>query len=142
MVFSVDHLKQVEAPLGYFYLGRALVNRHQYDEALKAFDKAEKAGYAAPQVQLQRAGIYRAKGDVAQAKQALVKLEEQSGFSSEFHFQMAGVHLAEGEKVKAIKSLERSTELDPGHTGACSSSAISTTWPATTMKRSATTSAA
>lgn len=115
---SVDHLKQVEAPLGYFYLGRAHVNRQQYDDALKAFDKAEKAGYAAPQVQLQRAGIYRHKGEVAQAKQILTKLEEQSGFSAEFHFQMSGVSLAEGDKVKAIKSLERSVELDPGHTGA------------------------
>jgi DNA-directed RNA polymerase subunit alpha len=118
MVFAVDHLKQVEAPLGYFYLGKALVNRNQYEEALKAFDKAEKAGYAAPQVQLQRAGIYRAKGDISHAKSTLVKLEEQSGFSAEFHFQMAGVLLSEGEKLKAIKSLERSVELDPGHTGA------------------------
>jgi len=118
MVFAVDHLKQVEAPLGYFFLGRALVNRHQYDEAQKAFDKAEKAGYAAPQVQLQRAGICRQKGDIAQANQILSKLEEQSGFSSEFHYQKAGVLMAEGDRVKAIKSLERAVELDPGHTGA------------------------
>ena len=118
MVYAVDHLKQVEAPLGYFYLGRSLANRQQFDEALKAFDKAEKSGYAAPQVQLQRAGIYRLKGENAHAKQILVKLEEQSGFSAEFHFQMAGVHLVEGVKVKAIKSLERAAELDPGHTGA------------------------
>jgi DNA-directed RNA polymerase subunit alpha len=113
-----DHLKQVEAPLGYFYLGRALANKQQYDEALKAFDRAEKAGYAAPQVQLQRAGIYRNKGEVSHARQVLQKLEEQSGFSAEFHFQMAGVLLAEGDKPKAIKSLERAAELDPGHTGA------------------------
>ena len=118
MVYAVDHLKQVEVPLGFFYLGRALVNRQQYEEALKAFDKAEKAGYAAPQVQLQRAGIFRARGEAAQAKAILTKLEEQSGFSSEFHFQMAGVLLTEGDKFKALKSLERSVELDPGHTGA------------------------
>ena len=115
---AAEHLKQVEAPLGYFYLGRTLANRQQYDEALKAFDKAEKAGYAAPQVQLQRAGIYRLKGEIPHAKQILTKLEEQSGFSAEFHFQMAGVSMAEGDKPKAIKSLERTAELDPGHTGA------------------------
>jgi DNA-directed RNA polymerase subunit alpha len=118
MSTASDHLKQVEAPLGYFYLGRALANKQQYDEALKAFDRAEKAGYAAPQVQLQRAGIYRNKGEVSHARQVLQKLEEQSGFSAEFHFQMAGVLLAEGDKPKAIKSLERAAELDPGHTGA------------------------
>jgi DNA-directed RNA polymerase subunit alpha len=42
---AATHLKEVEAPLGFFYLGKALVNRHQYDDAMKAFDKAEKSGY-------------------------------------------------------------------------------------------------
>jgi DNA-directed RNA polymerase subunit alpha len=115
---SIEQLKQVEAPLGFFYLGRALVNKQQYDEALKAFERAEKAGYAAPQVQLQRAGIHRHRGEVPQARSILQRLEEQSGFSAEFHFQMAGVLLADGDKAKSIKSLERSIELDPGHTGA------------------------
>ena len=35
MADAVAHLKEVEAPLGFFYLGKALVNRHQYDDALK-----------------------------------------------------------------------------------------------------------
>ena len=94
-IIKFNNFWTIEAPLGYFYLGRALVNRNQYEEALKAFEKAEKAGYAAPQVQLQRAGIYRAKNEIGHAKTILVKLEEQSGFSAEFHFQMAGVLLAE-----------------------------------------------
>ena len=53
-----------------------------------------------------------------QAKAILGKLEELSSYSAEFHFQLAGVAQAEGEKAKALKSLERATELDPGHTGA------------------------
>jgi DNA-directed RNA polymerase subunit alpha len=118
MANSVEHLKQVEVPLGYFYLGRALANRGQYDEALKAFDRAEKAGYAAPQVQLQRAGVYRLKGDIAHARGVLDKLGDLSSHSSEYHFQLAGVHQAEGDKAKSLKALERSVDLDPSHTGA------------------------
>jgi DNA-directed RNA polymerase subunit alpha len=115
---SIEHLKQVEAPLGFFYLGRAHVNRQQFEDALKAFEKAEKAGYSAPQVQLQRAGIHRSKGEVAQAKSILSKLEELSKYSAEFHFQQAGVQSAEGERTKSVSSLEKAVELDPGHTGA------------------------
>ena len=106
---SIENLKLVEVPLGMFYLGRAYVNRQMFDEALKSFDRAEKAGYAAPQVQLQRAGIHRLKGEMPQAKAILGKLEELSSYSAEFHFQLAGVAQAEGEKAKALKSLERAT---------------------------------
>jgi DNA-directed RNA polymerase subunit alpha len=118
MADAVAHLKEVEAPLGFFYLGKALVNRHQYDDALKAFDKAEKAGYSAPQVQLQRAGIHRNKGELKEARHILGKLEELSKYSAEFHYQLAGVAQAEGDKVKSIQSLEKAVELEPGHTGA------------------------
>src|SRR5947209_7982686 len=61
---AIEHLKQAEGALANFYLGRALTSRHDFDEALKAFDRAEKAGYTASQVNLQRAGIYRQKGDM------------------------------------------------------------------------------
>jgi DNA-directed RNA polymerase subunit alpha len=115
---AVTHLKEVEAPLGFFYLGKALVNRHQYDDALKAFDKAEKAGYSAPQVQLQRAGIHRYKGELKEARHILGKLEELSKYSAEFHYQLAGVAQAEGDRVKSIQALEKAVELEPGHTGA------------------------
>src|SRR5262245_46575536 len=38
---AVTHLKQAEGALAGFYLGRALVSRQEYDEALKAFERAE-----------------------------------------------------------------------------------------------------
>src|SRR5439155_21961714 len=47
---AITHLKQSEGALAHFYLGRALVERHDYDEALKAFDMTVKAGYTATQV--------------------------------------------------------------------------------------------
>jgi DNA-directed RNA polymerase subunit alpha len=115
---AADNLRHAEGALANFYLGRALVSRHEYDDALKAFDKAEKAGYTAGQVQLQRAGIYRQKGDLAQARGVLGRLGEMASHSAEYHFQLASASLAEGNKGDAVAHLERAVELDPGHSAA------------------------
>ena len=62
---AIEHLKQSEGALANYYLGRALADRQDFDEGLKAFEKAEKAGYTATQVQLQRAGIRQTGGQGA-----------------------------------------------------------------------------
>jgi DNA-directed RNA polymerase subunit alpha len=115
---AVEHLRQTDGTLASFYLGRALASRGEYDDALRAFEKAEKLGYTASQVQLQRAGIYRLKDELGQARTILNKLADLGTHSAEFHFQVASVHLAEGERLPAVQHLERAVELDPGHTGA------------------------
>jgi DNA-directed RNA polymerase subunit alpha len=115
---AADHLRQAEGALASFYLGRAQASRQEYDDALKAFDKAEKAGYTASQVNLQRAAIHRLRGDMAHARMVLGKLDDQSSHSAEYHFQLASCYLAEGERDSALRHLERAVELDPGHTGA------------------------
>jgi DNA-directed RNA polymerase subunit alpha len=115
---AVEHLKQAEGALAAFYLGRALVERQSFDEALKAFERAEKSGYTASQVALQRAGIYRQQGDIQQARTLLARLGDQATHNAEYHFQIASCHLAEGERDQALRHLEKAVELDPGHTGA------------------------
>jgi DNA-directed RNA polymerase subunit alpha len=115
---AIEHLKQAEGALANYYLGRALADRRDHDEALKAFDRAEKSGYTANQVQLMRAGIYRQKGELSQARTLLHKLENMSTHSSEFHYQQAMCEMTEGERGKSIRHLERAVELDPAHTGA------------------------
>lgn len=118
---AAEHLKQAEGALASFYLGRALADRQEYDEALKSFEKAEKAGYTASQVKLMRTGIYRQKGDRTQARSLLSELEQKeklSNHSAEYHFQLASCFLDEGERSVAIRHLERAVELDPAHTGA------------------------
>jgi DNA-directed RNA polymerase subunit alpha len=115
---AIEHLKQAEGALAAFYLGRALASRQDSDEALKAFEKAEKSGYTATQVQLQRAGIYRQKGDLHHARQLLHKLEELASHSAEYHFQLGSCFLTEGDRAPAVKHFERAIELDPNHTGA------------------------
>src|SRR5262245_52209078 len=115
---AVEHLKQGEGALASFYLGRALLEKQDLDEALKAFERAEKSGYTSAQVQLQRAGIFRVKGELTQARATLAKLEDQASHNAEYHFQLASCHLAEGGRSVAIRHLERAVELDPSHTGA------------------------
>jgi DNA-directed RNA polymerase subunit alpha len=115
---AIENLKHAESALASFYLGRALVERRDFVEALKAFERAEKAGYTAAQVQLQRAGIQRQEGDLKQARAILSRLEDQASHNAEFHFQQAACLLAEGERDRALTHLERSVALDPGHTGA------------------------
>jgi DNA-directed RNA polymerase subunit alpha len=118
---AIEHLRQAEGALANFYLGRALADRQEYDEALKAFERAEKAGYTASQVKLMRAGIYRQKGDRAEARKLLDELEKRerlSSHSAEYHFQLACCYFDEGERAAAIRHLERAVELDPTHTGA------------------------
>jgi DNA-directed RNA polymerase subunit alpha len=115
---AAEHLRQSEGALASFYLGRALSSLQEFDDALKAFEKAEKAGYTSSQVQLQKAGLLRQKGELGQAKTMLTKLQELGSHSAEFHFQVASCHLAEGERAKAVDHLEKAVEFDPGHTGA------------------------
>ncbi len=115
---AAKNLREAKGALASFYLGRALASRHEYDDALKAYEKAEKAGYTSGQVHLQRASIYRQKGDVAQAKAILGKLEEMSSHSAEYHFQFASCLLGDGDRLKAVRHLERAVDLDPGHSGA------------------------
>jgi DNA-directed RNA polymerase subunit alpha len=115
---AAEHLAQADGILAHFYLGRALVSRQQYDQALKAFDKAQQLGYAADLVQLQRANIFRLQDELAKARTILDKLAHLSSHSAEYHFQLASIYLAEGERGKAVEHLERAVELDPGHTGA------------------------
>lgn len=115
---AIEHLQQGEGALANFYLGRALADRQDYDEALKAYERAEKLGYTGSQVQLERAGVVRRKGDLTHARSLLAKLESQASHSAEYHFQVASCFLTEGDRTTALRHLERAVELDPSHTGA------------------------
>ncbi len=115
---AIENFKLSEGALANFYLGKALLEKQQLDEAFKAFEKAEKAGYNANQVNLQKAGIYRLKNDVAQARSVLKEVENQASHNPEYHFQAAGCFLQEGLRDKAIHHFEKAVELDPSHTGA------------------------
>ncbi|MGL6095188.1 MAG: tetratricopeptide repeat protein, partial [Fimbriiglobus sp.] len=118
MADAVEHFKQSEGPLAAFFLGRAHALRGEFDDALKAFEKAEKSGYAAQQVQLQRAGALRQQGHLGEAKQLLAKLKDMAAHNAEYHFQEGGIAEAEGDTPRAARSYERAVELDPSQTAA------------------------
>src|SRR5262245_10557208 len=90
---AAEHLKQAEGALAAFYLGKAHLERSELDEAFKAFERAEKSGYTAAQVQLQKAGIHRQRGELKEAKTILHKLEDQASHNAEYHYQVASLHL-------------------------------------------------
>lgn len=115
---AVEHLEKSEGPLAAFYLGQSHVNRHEYKEAMASFEKAEKSGYAAQQVQLQRAGVHRLQGQLTEAKGLLVKLKDAAAHNAEFYYQEGGIAEAEGDVPRAAKHYERSVELEPRHAGA------------------------
>jgi DNA-directed RNA polymerase subunit alpha len=115
---AADNLKHAEGALANFYLGKALLERQQLDEALKAFDKAEKSGYNPNQVKLQKTGILRMQGAVKEARAILKELEGQASHNPEYHYQLGSIFLEEGQRDQAIGHFEKASELDPGHTGA------------------------
>src|SRR5436309_2266578 len=88
---AIEQLKQAEGALAGFYLGRALGEKGDHEDALKAFEKAEKSGYNVSQVQLQRAGIYRQMEQFDQASNLLRKLADQASHNAEYHFQLASL---------------------------------------------------
>ena len=118
MQSAVENLQKSDGPLAAFYLGQAHVNRHEYPEALASFEKAEKTGYSAQQVQLQRAGVLRHQGHIGDAKAILVKLKDAAAHNAEYYHQEGGIAEAEGDTPRAAKNYERATELEPRHAGA------------------------
>jgi DNA-directed RNA polymerase subunit alpha len=115
---ATSNLKQAEGALANFYLGRSFASLRDFDEAMKAFDRAEKSGYTTSQVQLQRAGILREQNHAKEAKAILAKVSELASHSGEYHFQLGSLQLADGDRPEALKHFERAVELDPNHTRA------------------------
>jgi DNA-directed RNA polymerase subunit alpha len=115
MTEAVDQLHKAEGPLAAYWLGRALVNQQDYDAAYGAFDRAEKSGYSAQMVQLQKAGVLRLRGHNAEAKTLLAKLKDAAAHNAEYYYQEGSLAESEGDKARAAKFYERAIELDPTH---------------------------
>ncbi len=125
---AIEHLNKAEGPLTAFYLGQAHLYLGQarayseegdttdhFDAAGKAFDRAEKTGYAAQQVQLQKAGVLRLQNHLGEAKTILSKLKDAAAHNAEYYYQEGAMAEVEGDPVRASKFYMRAVELDPRH---------------------------
>lgn len=115
---AAEHLGQAEGALANFYLARALISLEDWDNALKALERAEKAGYTASQVHLLRAEVYRRQGRLSQARDILDKNRDLSTHSGEYHYQLGKLFLEEGNREKAAEHFQHAVELDPTHAAA------------------------
>ncbi|WP_162667507.1 DNA-directed RNA polymerase subunit alpha C-terminal domain-containing protein [Gemmata massiliana] len=129
---AVDNLLKAEGPLAAFFLGQAHVTLGQsrqyaedgadttdhYDAAVKAFERAEKSGYAPQSVQLQRAGVLRLQGHLGESKTILAKLKDAAAHNAEYYYQEGALAEAEGDIPRAAKYFERAVELEPRHSAA------------------------
>ncbi|MCY2937289.1 MAG: tetratricopeptide repeat protein [Planctomycetota bacterium] len=115
---AAEHLGNADGALAAFYQGRILASRGLNTDALAAFEKAEKSGYNASQVNLQRVGVHRQMGKLTEAEALLEKHKDLSSHSAEFHYQQGQLRLKEGKKHEGVDSLEKAIKFDPNHTGA------------------------
>ena len=116
---AAKHLHQADTALSQFYLGRALAQLNDIDEAHKAYERAEKMGYTATQVQHCSVQVsYLHQKHIKQAKDLIHKLDSMSSHSGEYHFQKGCLLLEEGDKQNALSSFEKAIEIDANHTGA------------------------
>ena len=105
--------------LTHFYLGKAHLALDAYDEAHKAYESSEKAGYDKGIVTLAKAEAIRYTGD---AETALKLLDDLSGAieqTAEYLYQRAvTVQSLSGAPEEVVALLERAVAANAGHAGA------------------------
>ena len=104
--------------LVHYYLAKTHFNKQQYDEALKSYDLAQKAGYHVDFCSLGRAETYRY---MNQCERSLEELDRLSGAveqTSEYLYQRGATVAAIGiNPSEAIALYERAVMVDKNHPG-------------------------
>jgi tetratricopeptide (TPR) repeat protein len=88
-----------------------------YEEAQKAYMRAQEENPTSPLIPLQLARLEVAKGDLAKARDYVRDSIEKKSNYAEAHFLMAQIEVTEGNIVKAIESLEKTVILSPNNPG-------------------------
>ncbi len=105
--------------LTHYYLGKAYLALDQYNEALAAYESAEKAGYNRDDVALAMADAKRYAGDPAGALALLDGLSGAVEQTAEYLYQRsATVSALGGNQSEVVALLERAVEANGGHAGA------------------------
>jgi DNA-directed RNA polymerase subunit alpha len=102
--------------LGLFYLGQALATLDRHQDAVNAFERAEKAGYDRIDCTLRRAGELRALGQLEEAEKVVRSTGSQGGAGrAEYSYQMGCILADRGDTFGAIEYFERAVDMDPHH---------------------------
>jgi DNA-directed RNA polymerase subunit alpha len=105
--------------LTHFYLGKAYLALDRYDEAITAYESAEKAGYDRDTVKLARAEALRYAGNTAESLKLLDSLSGAVEHSAEYLYQRsATVAASGGNPAEVVALLERAVAANPHHGGA------------------------
>lgn len=117
---AVEVLSEADGgPVAHFYKARAYYANGQYDEAVKSYEAAAKAGYDGDLCALGRAEAIRAKGDAQAALAVLDKLSGAVEQSAEYLYQRGATIAALGGNPSEVVALfERAVDADGSHAGA------------------------
>jgi DNA-directed RNA polymerase subunit alpha len=117
---AVDTLSHSDGgALTHYYLGKAYLALDKYDEALVAYQSAERAGYARDAVVLAKAEAQRYAGQPQAALDTLNSLSGAVEQSSEYLYQRsATVAALGGNPDEVVALLERAVAADENHAGA------------------------
>jgi DNA-directed RNA polymerase subunit alpha len=117
---AIEVLRQADGgALAYYYLGKALFAREEYEAAIEAYQNAERAGYDMGDCVLARAEAHRY---ACRPREALELLDQLSGAieqTAEYLAQRAATVAALGGNPQEVVALyERAVEVDRNHPGA------------------------
>lgn len=116
---AISHLGRVKKN-GWsdYYRGRALQALSRFEEALAAFQDAEKNGFDAIESVLAQAGAIRLMGRVEEAEKLLRVHSRNAVSRAEYSYQMGCILADRGDTFGAIEYFERAVDMDPRHSGA------------------------
>jgi DNA-directed RNA polymerase subunit alpha len=116
---AVTALKKGDSgALSLYYLARSFFALHQYDEALKHYDLAHKAGYNVDVCRLGKAEVYRYKNLPEESLKELDKLSGAIEQTAEYLYQRGATVAMYGNLDEAVKLYERAVAADKSHQGA------------------------
>jgi len=87
----------------------------QYDEAVKAFEKAEESGCDSFDVAMALVETLRRQGELEQAQEKLKRVSRMGDIRAEFHYQLGCLNDDNGRREEAMAEFERAISLDGNH---------------------------
>ncbi|MDR1963986.1 MAG: tetratricopeptide repeat protein [Planctomycetaceae bacterium] len=104
--------------LALYYLARSFFALRRFDDALKHYDLAQKAGYSVDVCRLGRAEVYRYQDQPEESLKELDKLSGAIEQTAEYLYQRGATVAMYGDLDEAVKLYERAVAADKNHPGA------------------------